>query len=118
MVDDARKARTEHRLRLGCGRIPGGNEQRQRQPDGGARGTEKMEPDLGEPDTMRPDKAKAGFMERARRHCQARRRKGRNGALRSKARAESEAGDLAGRKAHAWRHSPGKSERGDKAKSP
>ena len=44
---DASKAETEHRLRLGCGRIPGGNEQRQRQPEGGARGTEKLEPDLG-----------------------------------------------------------------------
>ena len=29
VVADASEAETEHRLRLGCGRIPGGNEQRQ-----------------------------------------------------------------------------------------
>ena len=110
---DASKAETEHRL---CGRIPGGNEQRQRQPEGGARGTEKLEPDLGNLTQRGLTKQRrlsgSGRDETARQGHE----KKRNCALISKARAESEVGDLAGREAHAQGNTAPEKGKGGKAK--
>ena len=101
---DASEAETDHRQRLGYGRIPGGNEQRQKQPEGGARGTEKVEPDLGNLTQRGLTKQKRGSREQQDEGTTETARqvheKERNCALRSKARAEGKVGDLAGREAH------------------